>query len=162
MDLGRIAVRAIVAYVYLLFTTRVTGKRVVSQATPIDLMVSLIIGDLIDDALWGEVSMAKFGAAVATIVLAELLVKMAACRWMRVHAFVNGSPTVVLREGAADRRALRREQLNDGDLSHLLRLQGVEERGEVHIATVELDHQLSALRRPEAQPAQKQDAERLP
>lgn len=57
MDRGRIAVCALVAYVYLLVTTRASGKRVVSQATPFDLLVSLIIGDLIDAALWGEVSM---------------------------------------------------------------------------------------------------------
>ena len=161
MDLGRIAVRAIVAYLYLLFTTRATGKRVVSQSTPIDLMVSLVIGDLLDDALWGEVSMVKFGAAVGTIIVAELLVKMAAARWSRFHAFVNGSPTVVLLEGVQDRRALRGEQMNDADLAHLLRLQSVERWGDVHVAAVEIDHQLSAILRPEARPAQKKDAERL-
>jgi uncharacterized membrane protein YcaP (DUF421 family) len=134
----------------------------VSQSTPLDLMVSLIIGDLIDDALWGEVSMAKFGAAVGTIVVAELLVKMAAARWSRFHAFVDGSPTVVLREGVEDRRALRGEQMNEADLAHLLRLQGVERWSDVHVAAVEIDHQLSVILRPDAQPAQKKDAERLP
>jgi uncharacterized membrane protein YcaP (DUF421 family) len=108
------------------------------------------------------VSMGKFGAAVGTIVMAELLVKMAAARWSRFHAFVDGSPTVVFRDGVEDRRALRSEQMNEADLAHLLRLQGVERWGEVHVAAVEIDHQLSAILRPEAQPAQKKDAERLP
>ena len=96
MDLWRIAVRAIVAYVYLNATARVSGKRVVSQSTPFDFVVALILGDLIDDALWAEVSMAKFGVAVSTIFLCDLFVKFVACRWDWFLHLVNDTPTVVL------------------------------------------------------------------
>ena len=161
MDLGRIAVRALVAYVYLLVTTRASGKRVVGQATPFDLLVSLILGDLIDDALWAEVSMVKFGAGAGTIFLCDLVVKFFAYRSDAFEHLVNGKPAVVLRDGVEDRAALRGEQLNDGDLAHLLRLQGVRERAEVHVAFVERDHEVSVIRRPGAEPAQKQDAPRV-
>lgn len=164
MDPGRIAVRALVAYAYLLFTTRASGKRAVSQATPLDLIVSLILGDLIDDMLWAEVSVAKFAVAVATIVLAEVLVKMAAYRWPRFLHLVNGAPVAVLRDGREDGHALRGEQLNEADLAHLLRQHGLvrEKWSDVHIAFVETNHQLSVIRTPAAEPAQKEDAGALP
>lgn len=161
MDLGRIAVRALIAYVYLLVTTRASGKRVVSQATPFDLLVSLILGDLIDDALWGEVSLAKLAAAAGTICLCDLIVKFAAHHSDAFLRLVDGHPTPVLRDGVEDRDALRREQLNEDDLAHLLRLQGVDDRKDVHLALVECDHELSVIRRPGAEPAQKKDAERV-
>lgn len=161
MDLGRIAVRALVAYVYLLVITRASGKRVVSQATPFDLLVSLIIGDLIDDALWAEVSMVKFGAAAGTIFLCDLVVKFFAHRWDAFHRLVNGAPTAVLHDGYEDGHALRSEQLNEADLAHLLRLQGVDDWSDVHIAFVERDHEVSVIRRPGAEPAQKKDAARV-
>lgn len=161
MDLWRIAVRALVAYVYLMVTTRTSGKRVVSQATPFDFVVSIIIGDLIDDAMWAEVSMPKFGAAVSTIFLCDALVKFGAHRWPWFFRLVQGTPTAVLRDGREDARALRGEQLNEADLAHLLRLKGIDDWSEVHLALVERDHEVSAILKPEAEPAQKQDAPRV-
>lgn len=158
MDLWRIAVRALVAYIYLLAVTRATGKRVVSQATPFDFVVSLILGDLIDDALWAEVSMAKFGVATATICFCDILTKLGGFHWQRFFKLVNGLPSTVLRDGVEDGGELRREQLNEADLAHLLRLQGVEKWDEVHLGIVERDHNLSMLYRPECEPATREDA----
>lgn len=162
MDIGRIAIRALAAYVYLLIITRAGGKRVVHQATPFDLVVSIIIGDLIDDAMWAEVSMPKFGAAVSAIMGCDALVKMGAFRWNWFHKLVNGSPTAVLRDGREDGHALRGEQMNEGDLAHLLRLQGIDDWNRVHLALVERDHEVSAILKPEEEPAQKKDAALLP
>ena len=161
MDLGRIAVRAIVAYVYLLVMTRASGKRVIGQATPFDFVTALIVGDLIDDALWAEVSIAKFGAAAGSIFFCEAFVSLAALRWRRFHHLVNGTVRVVLRNGRADHDALRREQLSDADLDHLLRVDGIDKHSEVKIGAIEVDHELSVIRKPEEEPATRRDAKRV-
>ena len=57
--------------------------------------------------------------------------------------------------------ALRGEQLNEGDLAHLLRLQGIDDRKDVRAAFVERDHELSVIRTPAAESAQKKDAPRV-
>jgi uncharacterized membrane protein YcaP (DUF421 family) len=166
VDLWRIAVRAVVAYVYLLVSTRASGKRVVSQATPLDLMMSLIVGDLIDDMIWTEVSLAKFGVAVVTIGICECVAKLAGYYSPRAYAVLNGTPRVVLRDGVADGGALRREQMNEKDLAHLLRLRGIEDWKRVQLASVETNHEASAILQPQEEQAAKQDApkvkERMP
>lgn len=161
MDVGRIAVRALVAYIYLLVTTRGSGKRVVAQATPFDFVVALIIGDLVDDAVWAEVSLPKFAAGVGSVFLCDALMKFGAQRWDWVLRLASGSPTTVLRDGQEDRDALRGEQLSESDLAHLLRMDGIEDRSEVKLGLVERDHELSVIRKPEAEPAQKKDAARV-
>ena len=155
MDLWRIAVRALGAYIYLLTMSRASGKRAVSQATPFDFVVSLIVGDLIDDALWAEVSMAKFAVAAASIFTCDVIVKVAAFHSKRILHLVNGRPRVVLRDGRELRDELRKEQLNEGDVAHLLRLQGIEKREDVRLGAIELDHQISVIRHPGAEPATK-------
>jgi uncharacterized membrane protein YcaP (DUF421 family) len=162
MDLWRIAVRALIAYVYLLVTTRVSGKRVVSQATPFDFVVALIIGDLIDDFLWAEVSAAKFGAGVASIFLCDAVVKIGAFRSTRFMHLVNGIPRTVLRDGLEDGDELRREQLNETDLEHLLRMDGIEREKwqDLHLAVLERDHELAVIFKPSAEPAKQKDARR--
>jgi uncharacterized membrane protein YcaP (DUF421 family) len=157
VNVGRIAVRAVVVFLYLLATTRASGKRIVSQATPFDFIVALILGDLIDDALWAEVSIAKFAVAVASILVCDALVKIAAFHSLPFFHLVNGRSRAILRDGVEDGDELRRQQLNEGDLAHLLRLEGIEKWDEVHLALLERGHELSVIRRPGAEPATKED-----
>jgi uncharacterized membrane protein YcaP (DUF421 family) len=161
MTLGHIIVRALVAYLYLLFVTRVSGKRVVSQATPFDFIVALILGDLIDDAVWAEVSVAKFAGAVGSILLCDALTKLGAFHSLRFFHVVNGWSHALLRDGHEDGDELRRQQLNEGDLAHLLRMKGIDDWSQVHLALIERGHELSVIRCPENEPATKADAERV-
>ena len=160
MDLWRIAVRAILAYVFLLTLTRASGKRVISQATPFDLLVSLIVGDLLDDLLWAEVTVAKFAVGAGTIVVLELIVELISFRSRWFYRLVNGTPTTVIRDGVEDRDALRREQLNEDELAHLLRLDGFDDWSEIQRAFMERDHEVSVIRYPSAEPATKAERPR--
>ena len=161
MDLGRIAVRVIVAYVYLLVMTRLSGKRAVSQSTSVDCLVALIIGDLIDDVLWADVSVPKFGAAVASITFCELVATFAAWRWRGALHLLEGRPAVLVRDGMIQHDALRSEQISDEELRYLLRLQGIEELKDVHLALAERGHALSVIRVPDAQVVSRGEAETL-
>jgi len=163
MDLWRIAVRALVSYVYLLAMTRVSGKRIVHQATTFDFVVALIAGDLIDDMLWAEVSTTKFAAAAGSIFVCDAITKLTAFRWKAVHRFLCGVPAALLRDGREDRDALRREQLSEADLAHLLRLEGIEEEKwkDVHLGLAERDDELSMIFAPQAESATRADAARV-
>lgn len=160
MTLGHIAVRAVVAYLYLLFVTRMSGKRVISQATPFDFVVALILGDLIDDALWAKVSIAKFAGAVGSIMICDALTKFGAFHSPPFFHLVNGWSHVVLRDGKEDRRELRRQQMNEEEFAYLLRLKGIDDRKQVHLALIERGHGLSVIRNPEDEPATKKDLQK--
>lgn len=73
MDLHRIAIRAVFAYVVLLILVRLSGKRAVRQASPLDFTVSLILGDMVDDALWAEVNASLFVVATSALLIAHSL-----------------------------------------------------------------------------------------
>jgi len=160
MSLGRIAVRAVVAYLYLLAVTRTSGKSVVSQATPFEFLVALILGDLIDDALWAEVSMPRFGGAVGSIMFCDALTRFSAAHWRPFFHLVNGRSGVLLRDGREDGDELRRQQMSNAELAYLLRLEGITEWSRVHLALIERGHELSVILQPAEQPATKEDAER--
>lgn len=159
MSLARIGVRAVVVYLYLLIVTRASGKRVVGQATPFDFLVALILGDMIDDALWAEVSMAKFAVGAGSIIFCDALTKLGAFRSLWFFRLVNGPSNALLRDGRQDHDELRREQLSEADLAHLLRREGIDDWSTVHLALIERGHELSVILCPEAEPATKADAE---
>jgi uncharacterized membrane protein YcaP (DUF421 family) len=73
MELGSIAVRGLATYVFLLALIRLAGKRVIKEGASFDFVLALILGDLIDDAVWSEVPFAQFVVAASTLVLLKLL-----------------------------------------------------------------------------------------
>lgn len=76
MDPLRIAVRALVAYVFALVLTRLSGHQTVKQADATTFVVALIIGDMFDDLLWAEVPAAQFVVGVGTLFLVQVWLKV--------------------------------------------------------------------------------------
>jgi uncharacterized membrane protein YcaP (DUF421 family) len=72
MDVLGIAIRCLIAYLFLLGMLRLAGKRTIQEGTPFDLILAMILGDLVDDPILGDVPVAQFLTAAATLVLAEL------------------------------------------------------------------------------------------
>jgi uncharacterized membrane protein YcaP (DUF421 family) len=67
MDPLRIAIRALAAFLFLLALLRLTGKRTIYQGSSFDFVLALVLGDLIDNAIFNEAPFAQF--VVASIVL---------------------------------------------------------------------------------------------
>jgi uncharacterized membrane protein YcaP (DUF421 family) len=76
MDPGRIVVRILVVWIFVLALVRVSGKRTVKQGDLASFVVALILGDMFDDAIWAEVPMAEFFVGAGTLVLLHLLVSI--------------------------------------------------------------------------------------
>jgi uncharacterized membrane protein YcaP (DUF421 family) len=63
----RIVVRALASFLFLLALLRLTGKRTIYQGSSFDFVLALVLGDLVDNAVFGQSPFAQF--AVASIVL---------------------------------------------------------------------------------------------
>lgn len=161
MRLAAIALRALFAFLFLLLIVRISGKRTVGQATPIDLLAALILGDLIDDAVWGDVSAAQFVAAAGTLMLVHVLTAAAASVSPLVERAVCGVPIELVRDGAPAPDRMRRERVNETEVFALLRWRQVSDLREVKSGTLEPGGHLSVLPRDWAKEAQHSDLERV-
>jgi uncharacterized membrane protein YcaP (DUF421 family) len=161
MRLTAIALRALFAFLFLLLILRVSGKRTIGQSTPIDFLAALILGDLIDDPLWGEVSAAQFVVAVGVLMMAHLLTAIGSTVSPLVGRVVHGVPVELVRDGNLRRDGMRRERVNEQELTALLREKAIEDEREVRTATLESSGKLGVLQRNWAREAQKQDLERV-
>jgi uncharacterized membrane protein YcaP (DUF421 family) len=80
MELWRIIVRALFAYVFALAVMRLAGKRTVAQADASSLVVVVVVGDMFDDLLWAEIPAAQFVVGVGALVISHVAVGAAAFR----------------------------------------------------------------------------------
>lgn len=84
MDPLRIVARVVFCYVVLMIMVRVSGKRLIRHASPYDFTLTLILGDMVDDLLWGEVDASVFVVAAGMLVMIHVcveLVQLRAASW---------------------------------------------------------------------------------
>jgi uncharacterized membrane protein YcaP (DUF421 family) len=163
MDLYRIALRALFAFVFLQVLMRFSGKRFVAQATGFDFVLALILGDMIDDLIWAEVPASQFVVATGVLAVIHLLTAAGSFASEKVALVVGGASRMVMRDGSALRPAMRKERTNESDLKSLLRSEGLQRARwrEVKSAWIEQSGRLALLKKDWARTLQRKDAERL-
>jgi uncharacterized membrane protein YcaP (DUF421 family) len=150
------AVRAFAVYVLMLVVIRALGKRTVGNFSAFDLLVALMLGEIVDEVIYGDVRFIQ--GAVAIVSIAALAY---ADSWLsyseKGSRMLEGVPTIVVRDGEFDRQGMRRERINEKEVLGHLRSQGIYDMREVHLAIVENDGSVSVLKQQWAEPAQKAD-----
>lgn len=156
-----IVIRAVVAYLFLLALVRVSGKRLVSEATGIQFVLAIMIGDLMDDAILGTVPFAQLIVAAGTLAIVQLIMAILAMHNLTVWRLIEGEPPVVLENGIPRRHAMRRERMNRKEIASLLRQAGISAArwAEIKRARVEEEGILAVVFHDWAKPAQRNDAE---
>jgi uncharacterized membrane protein YcaP (DUF421 family) len=161
VSLIQIGLRAVLGYVFLLALIRVSGKRLISEATGMEFVLAIIIGDLVDDAIFATTPFAQLIAAAGTLALLHLTVAIVAAHDVRIWRLVEGEPPVLLQNGIPQRKAMRHEQINRKEVASMLRLAGISAArwAEVKRARIEEEGLLAVVFHEWAKPAQRKDAE---
>jgi len=157
LDLTGIIFRVSVMYIYALTLVRIAGKQSIGQLAAMDLVVTLIIGDLFDDVFWAEVPLVQGLVGFGTVVLAHILVTYLSSRSKRIDQLVNSPARVVIQDGKLVLENLQREWMRQETLQFELRLKGEEHPREVREARLEPEGQTSVLKRDVNKPVQKKD-----
>jgi uncharacterized membrane protein YcaP (DUF421 family) len=147
--------RAAAVYVFMLIVIRALGKRTVGNFSAFDLLVALMLGEMVDEIIYGDVRFIQ--GAVAIVVIGALAYTDAWLSYAGMDTVLEGKPTVVIRDGEYDRTGMRAERMNEHDVLAHLREEGIHDMREVHLAVVENDGTVSVLKRPWADAAQKAD-----
>lgn len=163
MELHKIVLRALLAYIFLLILLRVSGKREVTQGTSFDFVLALILGDMIDDALWAEVPFSQFIVATSSLVVLNIAASMASHASKTASWLLEGEPRIIMRDGSLLRTAMRKERINEKEAEEMLRERElVRERwAEVKSARVETSGRPSVLKHEWAKTVEKRDLDKL-
>lgn len=157
LDLTGIALRVSVMYLYALVLVRISGKQSIGQLSSMDLVITLIIGDLFDDVFWVEVPLVQGLVAFATIILVHLLVTYLTSRSKRIDQLVNSTPRALLEDGKLVQEGLQREWMRQETLLYELRLTGEEHPRQVRKAFLEPEGKVSVIKAESNQPVKKKD-----
>lgn len=151
------AARAGAVFVLMLVVVRALGKRTVGNFSAFDLLVALMLGEVVDEIIYGDVRFVQGTVAIVAIAALAYADSFLAYASQTMEAILEGKPTIVVRDGEFDRAGMRAERMNETDILGHIRSQGIYDLREVHLAIVEPDGSVSVLKHPWAEFAQKAD-----
>lgn len=155
------ALRASFVYVFLLIVVRLLGKREIGNTTAFDLIVALILGEVVDEIIYGDVTILQGVVAIGATAVWHLVNSWASFKSQVIDKITGASPTVVVKNGEIQHKNLAKERLNQDELLSELRLMSVDDIKEVKQATLEPNGKISVLKEDWAKPVQKQDLTEL-
>jgi uncharacterized membrane protein YcaP (DUF421 family) len=141
-----IVLRAATVYLLILVTTKAMGRRELSQMSSFELLLLVIMGDLIQQAVTQE-DRSITGGLIAVSTLSLMIVGIS---WLTFHSkkardVLEGVPVVVIRGGEILVDSLRHERVTVDEMQDAAREQGISDLSKVEIGVLEADGRFSFL-----------------
>ena len=150
MEIAAILLRTLFMYVFIFIIMRMMGKREIGKLSVFDLVISIMIAEIAviviestDKSLWTAISPIFF-LALIQIGIAYLTLKS-----NKMRVWVDGKPSVLIRDGKLNRREMGKQRYNLDDLTSQLRESGVTDIGKVELAVLESTGKLSVITKDE-------------
>src|SRR5688572_23879117 len=93
------AARAAAVYVLMLVVIRALGKRTVGNFSAFDLLVALMLGEVVDEIIYGDVRFLQ--GTVAIVAIGGLAYADAWLAYLSpgMESILEGKPTIIIRDG---------------------------------------------------------------
>jgi uncharacterized membrane protein YcaP (DUF421 family) len=145
MDL---VLRAAFAFAFILFATRIMGRRELSSLQPFDLILLVVIGDLVQQGVTqSDYSVTGIVIVLGTIAIMQVGTSYVRFRFRPLRPLLGGEPVIVLQDGKPIERNLKRERLTADELAESARLHGIGSLDDVAWAVLERNGQISFIKR---------------
>jgi len=142
-----IILRAAVLWVFVLVVIRALGRKELSQLSPFELILIVVMGDLIQQGVTQQdTSVTAAMMAVATLALLTIGASYASFRWRSTASVLEGIPVVIIREGTMLHRVMEIERLTQEEVADAAREQGIEDLRQIRLGVLEADGSFSFVR----------------
>jgi uncharacterized membrane protein YcaP (DUF421 family) len=143
MDL---VIRATVVFFFIFLVTRIVGRRQLSSLEPFDLIMLVVIGDLVQQAITqSDNSVTGALIVIATVALLSVFVAWVAFRFKRARLVTDGEPIIIVQDGKPIERNLHRERLTVEEVEEEARRQQIDSIEKIRWAILETNGQISCI-----------------
>jgi uncharacterized membrane protein YcaP (DUF421 family) len=141
-----IAIRSVVVFFFIFLLMRIVGRRELSTLEPFDLILLVVLGDSVQQALTqDDYSVTGAFIVISTIGLLQVFVSYLNFRIPRLRTLIDGEPIVIIQDGQVIERNARRERLTPEDIAEAARLQQIASLENVQWAVLETSGELTFI-----------------
>jgi uncharacterized membrane protein YcaP (DUF421 family) len=141
-----IVLRAAAFFVFLFVITRVIGRRELNSLEPFDLILLVVTGDLVQQAITqSDYSVTGGMLVIATMTLLTVAVSFLTFRFPRTRPLLDGEPILLIHDGEVVRANAKRERITDEELQAVARQQQLASLDDVRYAVLETNGKISMI-----------------
>ncbi len=141
-----IVLRATLAFFFVLFVTRIVGRRELASLQPFDLILLVMIGDLVQQGVTqNDFSVTGLVLAGGTIAVLTVVVSYSSFKMPFLRPVIDGEPVIVVQDGEPIDRNLARNRITLGELLAAARQEGIGSLDRVEWAVLETSGRISFI-----------------
>jgi len=153
-----IILRASVMFFIMYLLLRLLGKRELSQVTPFELVLLVVMGDLVQQGIThNDLSMTGAALAIGTIAFWALALSWATYLSPRAERMLEGVPRVLVKNGELITANMRRDRITRAEVEIEMRLAGIAHIAEVAWAILEPNGKISFVAKKEDETFKQED-----
>jgi uncharacterized membrane protein YcaP (DUF421 family) len=138
--------RSSIVYLAILAAMRVVGKRHVAQLSIVDFVLVLLVSNAVQNAMVGtDTSLIGGLVAACTLLIINLALTRLVIANEKLGSFLQGEPTLLIRDGRVLDNHLLREGIRRVELLAAIREHGYEDESKVKQAILECDGSISVI-----------------
>ena len=141
-----ITVRGLILFLFMYLLTRVMGRRELSSFQPFDLILLIVLGDSIQQGLTqDDYSVTGAFIVIGTFAILQILISYLSYRFPRLRPALDGEPIVVVQDGQAIEKNMKRERITVEEVMVEARLQQVASLDQIAWAVLETSGKISVI-----------------
>ena len=138
--------RAVLLYLFLIFVTRIVGRRPGKQITPFEFVLVFYLGGLCLTAMVGlQASVTNAFAQIIAIAFTHFVVTRSRAGSSTLARLLDGTPLILLEGKTWRSETMRRMRIGDADVMNMARDQGLKTLDEIDTATLERNGEISII-----------------
>jgi len=142
-----VVLRAVAAYVFIIFMLRIIGRRELSSLGPADLVLLVVMGDLVQNGVTqSDDSVTGIFLAISTFAMLTIAMSFLTFKSKRLQTVIEGTPVILVQEGKPIAENLRAERLNVEEVAEEARGQGIESLDQVKWCVLEPSGKMSFIK----------------
>jgi len=139
--------RALIVYIFLVLLLRLTGKRQIGQMSPFDLVLLLVLSNAVQNSMNGGDNTVLAGLILAvTLVGCNATLNFLTTHSRTMENLIEGEPEILIFNGKLMKKTLEKEGVSMAELGGAMRVAGCDNAKDVHLATMEVNGQISIVR----------------
>ena len=144
-----VVIRAALMYFFLLFLTRVVGRRELSSLEPFDLILLIVLGDLIQQGVTqSDYSFTGLMLAAGTIAIMQTSVSWIGYRSPgKAGLVLEGEPIVIVQDGKCLERNTKRERIRKEEVLESARKNGIGSLDEIEWGILETSGEMTFIKK---------------
>lgn len=146
-------IRTFIVYMVVLMAIRIMGKSELSKMDPFQMVVIFMIADLAAIPIEStEVSLLNGVSAIFALLFLQVVISYLCLKSEKMRNLFSGKPSILISNGALNKKEMRHLRISLDDLSEQLRIKGYPSISDVDHAILESNGDLSVIVKPDQRP----------